>query len=71
LGAGSCVLLFTFLGMPVSTTYCIIAGISGVGMVKGMKTIRIELIKKMIFNWVFAPTLAFLLCFAVIGILEH
>jgi phosphate/sulfate permease len=71
LGAGSCVLLFTFLGMPVSTTYCIIGGISGVGMVKGMKTIRIELIKKMIFNWVFAPTLAFLLCFAVIGILEH
>src|SRR4030065_457591 len=47
LGAGSCVLLFTFLGMPISTTYCIIGGISGVGMVKGMKTVRVVLIKKM------------------------
>ena len=46
LGAGSCVLLFTSLGMPISTTYCIIGGISGVGMVKGMKTVRIALIKK-------------------------
>ncbi|MEW6215177.1 MAG: inorganic phosphate transporter [Nitrospirota bacterium] len=45
-GAGSCVLLFTFLGMPISTTYCIIGGISGVGMLKGMKTVRIGLVKK-------------------------
>jgi len=70
-GAGSCVLLFTFLGMPVSTTYCIIGGISGVGMVKGMKTIRIELIKKMVVNWVFAPSLAFLSCFAVMKALIY
>jgi len=63
LGAGSCVLLFTSLGMPISTTYCIIGGISGVGMVKGMKTVRINLIKKMIVNWILAPSLAFFICF--------
>lgn len=46
LGAGTCVLLFTSLGMPVSTTYCIIGGISGVGLLKGIRTVRFELIKK-------------------------
>jgi len=71
LGAGSCVLLFTFLGMPISTTYCIIGGISGVGMVKGMKTVRIDLIKKMALNWVLAPSIAFLSCFILIRLLRY
>ena len=70
LGAGSCVLLFTFLGMPISTTYCIIGGISGVGMVKGMKTVRIVLIKKMMLNWVLAPSMAFFICFIVMKIVR-
>ncbi|MEW6584447.1 MAG: inorganic phosphate transporter [Nitrospirota bacterium] len=64
-GAGMCVLFFTFLGMPVSTTYCIIGAISGVGMSKGMNTVKIDLIKKIIANWVIAPSLAFLISFAI------
>ena len=64
-GAGICVLFFTFLGMPISTTYCIIGGISGVGMSKGMKTVRIELIKKILANWILAPSLAFLISFVI------
>ena len=70
LGAGSCVLLFTSLGMPISTTYCIIGGISGVGMVKGMKTVRIALIKKMMLNWVLAPSMAFFSCFILMKIVR-
>src|SRR4030043_1629095 len=64
-GAGICVLFFTFLGMPISTTYCIIGGISGVGMSKGMKTVKLELIKKIIANWFLAPSLAFIISFAI------
>ncbi len=71
LGAGSCVLLFTFFGMPISTTYCIIGGISGVGMVKGMKTVKISLIRKMIVNWVLAPSMSFFICFVVIKIMQY
>jgi phosphate/sulfate permease len=71
LGAGSCVLLFTFLGMPISTTYCIIGGISGVGMVKGMKTVRTDLIKRMIFNWALAPSIAFVTCFMLMRIVRY
>jgi phosphate/sulfate permease len=71
IGAGSCVLLFTFWGMPVSTTYCIIGGISGVGMVKGMKTVRTDLIKRMIFNWALAPSIAFVSCFMLMRIVRY
>ena len=62
-GAGICELLFTFLGMPVSTTYCIIGGISGVGMLKGMETVKMALIKKIVLSWILTPCLAFITCF--------
>ncbi|MEW6053155.1 MAG: inorganic phosphate transporter [Nitrospirota bacterium] len=65
-GAGMCVLFFTFLGMPVSTTYCIIGAISGVGMSKGMETVKFGLIRKIMANWVIAPSLAFLISFLIL-----
>jgi len=64
-GAGICVMFFTILGMPISTTYCIIGGISGVGMSKGMETVKLDLIKKIIVNWFLAPSLAFLISFLI------
>jgi PiT family inorganic phosphate transporter len=64
-GAGMCVMFFTFLGMPISTTYCIIGGISGVGMSKGMKTVKLDLIKKIMANWILSPSLAFIISFAI------
>ncbi len=69
-GAGISVLLFTFLGMPVSTTYCIIGAISGVGFLKGMETVRTGLIRKILANWVIAPSSAFVICFAVMKFLK-
>jgi len=64
-GAGMCVMFFTMLGMPISTTYCIIGAISGVGMSKGMETVKLDLIKKIMANWFIAPSLAFLISFLI------
>jgi phosphate/sulfate permease len=64
-GAGMCVLFFTFLGMPISTTYCIVGAISGVGMSKGMKTVRLDLIRKITVNLILAPSAAFLISFLI------
>lgn len=65
-GAGACVLLFTILGMPISTTYCIIGAISGVGLVKGMGTVKKELLFKILRNWILGPALGFGICFLII-----
>jgi PiT family inorganic phosphate transporter len=64
-GAGLSVWLFTTLGMPVSTTYCIIGGIFGVGFLKSVETVKVDLLKKIILSWIIAPTLSFFLSFAL------
>jgi len=51
ISAGISLFLFTLLGMPISTTYCMIGAISGIGMTKGLHTVKLELLKKIIFNW--------------------
>ncbi|WP_353684203.1 inorganic phosphate transporter [Thermodesulfovibrio sp. 3907-1M] len=62
-GAGASVLFFTFLGMPISTTYCIIGGISGVGMSKGIATVKLSLLKKIAINFVITPSAAFIISY--------
>lgn len=64
LGAGICIFIFTLLGMPISTTYCIIGSISGVGLTKGLKTVKLPLIRKIALNWFIAPFSAFLISYA-------
>lgn len=68
-GAGICILMFTLIGMPISTTYSIIGGIIGVGLTKGLKTVKIELIKKIAINWIFSLSVSFTLGFILIKII--
>lgn len=63
LGAGISIFLFTLLGMPISTTYCIVGAISGVGLTKGLKTVKLSLLKKIVLNWFLAPSLAFIISY--------
>ena len=64
-GAGLSVLLFTIVGMPVSTTYCIVGAVFGIGVLKGAQTVRSDLIKRIAAGWVTAPTLSFIVCYAL------
>ncbi|MHA1685839.1 MAG: inorganic phosphate transporter [Candidatus Heimdallarchaeaceae archaeon] len=70
-GAGLCVWFFTSIGMPVSTTYCIIGGVSGVGILKGIKTVRKETLRKIVLNWFLTPISSFLICLLVASTLTH
>jgi PiT family inorganic phosphate transporter len=71
IGAGISVLGFTAIGMPVSTTYAMIGGIASVGLLKGVKAVRIETLKRVVFNWFFAPSFSFLLSFLAAKVLFH
>jgi len=62
MSAGMTVFAFTLIGMPVSTTYCIIGGIAGVGTLKGLSSVRVSLIKRIILSWIVTPLLSFLAC---------
>ncbi|XRO74759.1 inorganic phosphate transporter [Methanocaldococcus sp. 28A] len=69
LSGGLAVTIFTALGMPVSTTQAIVGGILGVGLTKGIKTVRLNVLKKIIFWWMLAPIIALIVGF-IIGILQ-
>jgi PiT family inorganic phosphate transporter len=58
-GAGLSVYIFTLLGMPVSTTYSLVGGISALGFFKGVKTVKTKKIREIVLNWIAAPLLAF------------
>ncbi|MEM2086836.1 MAG: inorganic phosphate transporter [Archaeoglobaceae archaeon] len=60
-GAGLAVYLFTILGMPVSATYSLVGGITAVGLLKGVRTVKFRVLKRIALNWAFAPILAFIL----------
>jgi PiT family inorganic phosphate transporter len=63
LGAGLCVYLFTIFGMPVSTTYCIVGAVVGIGLTKGLSTVSFSLVKRILFNFFLAPFLSFSLTY--------
>ncbi len=63
LSAGICIYFFTLLGMPISTTYSIIGAISGVGLTKGLQTIKLSLIKKILINWLLTLLSSFTISF--------
>ena len=64
-GAGITVLIFTALGMPISTTYCIVGAVSGVGIYKGLRSVRIRFLKKIIISWIFTPLAALIASYVV------
>ena len=58
LSAGISVFVFTQFGMPVSTTQAIIGGVVGVGLTKGIKTVKWKTLSNIIFGWISAPSFA-------------
>jgi len=65
LSGGLAVTFFTALGMPVSTTQAIVGGILGVGLTKGIKTVRWNILKNIIFWWIIAPIIALIVGFVI------
>jgi len=63
--AGLTVLIFTLIGMPISTTYCVVGAISGVGMYKGLRGVKMALIRRIALSWVMTPLAALISSYLV------
>ena len=50
--------LFAMLGIPVSTSSAIVGAVIGVGLVKGVKSIRARVVLTILIGWLLTPTLA-------------
>lgn len=51
-GAGTTILLASKLGLPVSTTHCLVGAVLGVGMAHGFRALNLNMVKEIILSWV-------------------
>jgi len=57
-GAAAAVYLLTLMAIPTSTTFGIIGGIAGVGLVKGVASVDTATLKRIAIGWVMTPVFA-------------
>lgn len=50
-GAAATILLASKLGMPVSTTHCLVGAVLGVGLARGLSAINLRTIKDIVLSW--------------------
>jgi PiT family inorganic phosphate transporter/sodium-dependent phosphate transporter len=51
-GAATTILIASKLGLPISTTHCLVGAVLGVGLARGMRAINLNMIRDIILSWV-------------------
>lgn len=51
-GAATTILLASKLGLPISTTHCLVGAVLGVGLARGMKALNLGMLKDIVLSWV-------------------
>ncbi|MBU1998315.1 MAG: inorganic phosphate transporter, partial [Candidatus Omnitrophica bacterium] len=58
--------IYTFLGIPVSTSHSIVGAIVGVGLVRGIKVLNLKIMKDIVICWIATPFTSGLVSFLVL-----
>ena len=51
-GAATAVLVFSKLGMPISTTHTLVGSVVGVGLARGMSALNLRMVWTILQSWV-------------------
>jgi len=65
LSAALAVHFFSILGIPVSTSQAVVGAVIGVGLLHGIRTVRLRKIRGIALGWVATPTAAGILSFGI------
>lgn len=57
-GAATTVLVFSKLGLPISTTHTVVGAVIGVGFARGLSTLNLGIIRNIILSWFFTVPFA-------------
>ena len=57
--------IFAIIGVPVSTSQAIIGSVLGVGILKGVQTIKIRTLLMILFGWIGTPSVALLFAYLI------
>lgn len=64
-GSALAIYLLTLIGIPTSTSFAIVGGIAGVGLVKGIGALHKNTLKRIVAGWVFTPVISALFAIVV------
>ncbi len=51
--------VFAYIGVPVSTSQAVVGGVLGIGLVKGVQTVQMKTLWRILFGWVGTPAISF------------
>ena len=57
--------IFAEIGVPVSTSQAVVGGVLGIGLVKGVSTINLKSLYRIVYAWVGTPITSFIVSFVV------
>lgn len=61
--------LYTLLGIPVSTSHSIVGAVWGAGIVQGIKTMNLKLVREIVITWAITPLISGIITYTVLGII--
>lgn len=61
-GAATTILIASKLGLPISTTHCIVGAVLGIGMAKGISAINLRMIRDIVLSWIITIPSSALAC---------
>lgn len=70
LGQAVTVHIFTWVGVPVSTSQAIVGAVLGVGLVKSSRAVNIKVLGNIGFGWISTPTSSFIITFILLRIYD-
>lgn len=51
-GAATTVLIASKLGLPISTTHCLVGAVLGVGLARGMRALNLNMLRDIVLSWI-------------------
>ncbi len=57
--------VFAIIGVPVSTSHAIIGAIVGIGLIRGIKSVKVRNLVGIMVGWFIAPLLSFLIAILI------
>lgn len=57
-GAATTVLIFSKLGLPISTTHTVVGAVIGIGFARGISTLNLGIIRNILLSWLFTVPFA-------------